>query len=145
MNITAADYHYTMYTDGTGYLNVIHDTDGGGDNTNNATASALRKRHDGLGFKYNRKRYVFNAAAYGADVGTLGIVLAPGIAVDWVYDADYFLSDEWISAVGVDFILLQVMGVAIRIIAEVDEFGEEYEDVGICGDMVRAVHDELDR
>ncbi|OAA54583.1 hypothetical protein SPI_08829 [Niveomyces insectorum RCEF 264] len=142
-NITAADFHYTSFADGTGYIHVIHTTVG--DNGDTSHSNVLSKRHDGAGFKYNWNRYVFNVATYGADVQTLGNSVGQGIAQDWAYDSDYFLLDEWIGAIGVDYILLQAMGVAVRIIAELDGFGEEYEDVGICGDVSGAVHDELRR
>lgn len=33
------------------------------------------------------------------------------------------------------------MGVAIRVIPELNGFGEEYEDVNVCGDMYGPVHD----
>lgn len=39
------------------------------------------------------------------------------IARNWAYDADCWFSDEYVCAVGVDYILEQLTGAAIRIIA----------------------------
>ena len=138
-NITAADFHYTSFTNGTGYLHVIHATTDGGD------SNGLEKRHNGAGFKYSWNRFVFNKSATGADINSLAVSIGQKISQDWAYDADYFELDQWIGAIGVDYILLKAMGVAVRIISELDGFGEEYEDVNICGDVSGAVHDELRR
>ncbi|CAK7207977.1 hypothetical protein SEUCBS139899_010811 [Sporothrix eucalyptigena] len=140
-NATAADFHYTSFVNGTGYVHVIHETTSSAKRA--APPAGLVKRHDGAGFKYNWNRYVFNSAAYGANINSLSVGIGQGIAQDWAYDSDNFLLDQWIGAVGVDYILLQAMGVAIRIIPELAGFGEEYEDVGICGDMSGPTHDEL--
>lgn len=140
-NATFADFHYTAFANGTGYVHVIHETASSAKRA--APPSDLSKRHDGAGFKYNWNRYVFNAATYGANINSLSVGIGQGIAQDWAYDSDYFLLDQWIGAVGVDFILLQAMGVAIRIIPELAGFGEEYEDVAICGDMSGPTYDKL--
>jgi hypothetical protein len=54
------------------------------------------------------------------------------------------LLDEYIVAIGIDYILLQLLGSAIRIIGETGpEFGTNYEDVEVCGKMSDPVHDDL--
>ncbi|KAK4445377.1 hypothetical protein QBC34DRAFT_429152 [Podospora aff. communis PSN243] len=59
------------------------------------------------------------------------------------YSADYFMLDEWIGVVGIDYILLKVLSLGLRIIPEVRGIGEEYEDVNVCGSLQQIAHDEL--
>ncbi|KAK0613270.1 hypothetical protein B0T14DRAFT_569339 [Immersiella caudata] len=47
------------------------------------------------------------------------------------------------ALVGVNYILLKVLSLGLRIIPEVRGFGEEYEDVGVCGSLQQIAHDEL--
>ncbi|CAK7225016.1 hypothetical protein SCUCBS95973_005717 [Sporothrix curviconia] len=145
-SFTAADYHYTLFHNGTGFLHVIHTpAPAVGARSDDNSHAALGKRHDGAGFKYNWNRMIWTPAVEGADINTLAFDIGSYIAQNLAYDADFFLLDQYICAIGIDYILMQAMGVAIRIIPELTGFGEEYEDVDICGDVYTAIQDELRR
>ena len=67
------------------------------------------------------------------------------IANQWAWMAENLKMDQWIGAIGIDYILLWMLGLGLRIISEIDGFGEEYEDIGICGDMSGHIHDGLSK
>jgi hypothetical protein len=132
-SITPADVHYKEFTNGTGYLHFVHQP----------ANSDLQKRHEGAGFKYNWLCGYYDGKAANVDIKSLSFQLGASISQNWAYDADYFALDQWIGAVGIDYILVKLIGVGIRIIPELRGFGEEYENVNICGDMTTPIHDEL--
>ena len=133
LTITPADIHYTSFANGTGFVHAIHEP----------ANTALHKRHDGAGFKYNWRCGYWDPKAANGDVRSPSARLAQDISNDWASKADIEKMDEWIGAAGLDYIVLKLFGVAIRIIPELRGFGEEYESVDICGNMDGPIHDEL--
>ncbi|KAK4236609.1 hypothetical protein C8A03DRAFT_16768 [Achaetomium macrosporum] len=136
--VTPADLHYTLYKNGTGYVNTIH---------SRANHAGLGKRGSSAGFKYSWLTEVWNAndpaATNNSDFHIVATTLGKDIANNWAHAADNDKLDEWIGAVGVDYILAQLLGMAIRIIPKPNGFTDEYEDVNVCGDMYGPIHDEL--
>ncbi|KAM7213554.1 hypothetical protein V8F06_011051 [Rhypophila decipiens] len=134
--ITPADYHFKAFANGTGYVHAIHQS---------TNATGLQKRHDGAGFKYNFYTFLRTVATPQPDLSNEFIQAAQAIAQNWAYDADYFGIGEYFPAMGIDYVLIKLLGNGLRIIPELDGFGENYEDVNACGDMSGPVHDELRR
>ena len=133
--ITPADVYFKSYTNGTGFMIYNHDVSVG-----NGT---LGKRHNGAGFKYNWHCGYWEPKSQDADINAISFQLGAGIANNWAIGGDNYALDQAVYAAGIDYILLKLIGVAIRIIPELRGFGEEYEDVNICGDMTQPIHDEL--
>ncbi|KAK4206682.1 hypothetical protein QBC37DRAFT_434569 [Rhypophila decipiens] len=134
--ITPADYHFKAFANGTGYVHAIHQSN---------SATGLQKRHDGPGFKYNFQTFVWTVQTPQPDLRKEFIQAAQAIAQHWAYSADYYGIGEYFPAMGIDYILVQLLGNGLRIIPELNGFGEGYEDVNACGDMSGPVHDELKR
>lgn len=144
--ITPADYHFKAFANGTGYLHAIHQSGTStstSTSTNTTTGGHLQKRHDGPGFKYNFYTFLWTAYTLQPDLHKEFLQAAQSIAQNWAYDADYFDIGEYFPAMGIDYILVKLLGNGLRIIPELNGFGENYEDVNSCGDMSGPVHDEL--
>jgi hypothetical protein len=141
LSIIPADYHFKTFTDGTGYLHAIHSTADG--NVEERSGRRLGKRHDGAGFKYNFNTVYYDSAVSGPDLGPQFLQAAQSIAQNWAYDADGYGIGQYFVVTGLDYILLKLLGNAIRIIPELYSFGEEYEDVNTCGNLVDYVQQEL--
>jgi hypothetical protein len=121
----------TTYTDGTGRVWSTP-------TPNNATS--LSKRHDGPGFKIN-----YQAMKFGTFIGTpaasqlsAGIQLAQGFAQDWADRANNEQISDYIGVTSIH----GIEQFAIRIIPEIQGFGENFEPVTICGSLTTS-HDEL--
>jgi hypothetical protein len=129
------DHLLTRYDDGTGH--VISTV--APDNINGTISKT--KRHDGMGFKYNWRRFDVNPNFLGSPDLSVLPDLAAAVSSDWAirYDDDHI--DEYIFTGGVD----RFYTFGMRIIAETNSFGEEFEDVNICGDLGGIAHDELRR
>jgi hypothetical protein len=125
ISVTPADYHYTSFVNGTGVLHVKH----------SAANEDIQKRHNGAGFKYNFWCSYWIPQANQPDLTQEASRLGQEIAADWSFRANVLWMDEWIGAIGIDYILLKLFGFGIRIISEVESFGENYEDVNVCGDL----------
>ncbi|CAK7213173.1 hypothetical protein SBRCBS47491_001712 [Sporothrix bragantina] len=132
---TAADLLLTTYVDGTGTLLVKHQLPG---------QTKRSANHDGPGFKYNYRYEVLADAARNQNIVAIANAVGSAIGNQWGFVAENTAMDQWIGAVGIDYILLQALGVGFRIIAETNGFGEEYEDIGICGnDMASRIREQL--
>jgi hypothetical protein len=129
------DHHVKTYADGTGVVITAPSS------SSNATADGLRKRHDGAGFKFNWRRFDYQSTFLGSPDLSVIPNLAGAISQDWAARADNDNMDEYILAGGID----HVYDLGLRIISEIQGFGEEYEDVNICGDLSTRAHDELRR
>ncbi|KAL5331481.1 hypothetical protein ACEPPN_001012 [Leptodophora sp. 'Broadleaf-Isolate-01'] len=129
---STSDAIVTTYTDGTGHIWTTPTP---------ADATTLTKRHDGPGFKINYRTIKFAGGLGSApSFPSLNAALAGGIAQDWASRANNDKIDEYIVTTGIAKPKLETIG--IRIIAENNGFGEEYESVDICGKL-RSSHDEL--
>jgi hypothetical protein len=131
------DHHVKTYADGTGM--VITVASSSSSSSTNATVGAVQKRHDGAGFKYNWRRFDYQSNFLGSPDLSVIPNLAGAIAQDWAFRADNQNLDEYFLAGGID----QVYDFGLRIMSEIQGFGEEYEDVNICGDLGGRAHDEL--
>lgn len=128
----AEDHTVKMYADGTGYLRSSP--------SSNST-SGLERRHDGPGFKYNWKRFDYNGGFLGDPDLRILPDLAGAIASNWAVRSDSEALDQMFVVGAVD----HLYSFGLRIIAETNGFGEEYEDVNYCGDLGGRAHDELRR
>ncbi|KAH9216192.1 hypothetical protein DL95DRAFT_407857 [Leptodontidium sp. 2 PMI_412] len=129
---STSDAIVTTYTDGTGHIWTTPTP---------ADATTLTKRHDGPGFKINYCTIKFAGGLGSApSFPSLNAALAGGIAQDWASRANNDKIDEYIVTTGITKPKLETIG--IRIIAENNGFGEEYESVDNCGKL-RSSHDEL--
>lgn len=130
-NNTAAaimEHTITNYDDGSGFVQATP-----------RTASSNKKRHDGPGFKFNFRRFDTNTNFLGQpDLSGLPDY-ANAVSLDWGGRVDDDGVDEYIFTGGIDH--LYTFG--MRIIPEIQGFGEDYEDVDICGDLAPIAHDEL--
>ncbi|KAI1843298.1 hypothetical protein JX265_007772 [Neoarthrinium moseri] len=124
------DHLVTRYQDGNGYVQTTPVIPGSSKNA---------KRHDGQGFKYNWQRFDVNTNFLGSPDLSVLPQLSAAVSNDWAVRADNDRIDEYIFTGGVDHIYTFGM----RIIAETGGFGEEYEDVNVCGDLRGIAHDEL--
>ncbi|KAJ4414962.1 hypothetical protein N0V82_007611 [Gnomoniopsis sp. IMI 355080] len=128
-----ADVLVTTYDDDTGIVR--------GTPSPNTTSGWLIKRHDGPGFKINYRTISYSGNVLGTpDFGNLYKDLANGIANNWAVRADNDKIDELIGTTDVTDPKILTFG--FRIIAETDGFGENYESVDICENLV-PTHDEL--
>ncbi|KAL1890885.1 hypothetical protein Sste5346_008026 [Sporothrix stenoceras] len=153
LTITPADFHFTSYADGTETVLVKHrlaDHAQNNSNSNNRTTVAGRStqvsaqpQHDGPGFKYNYRLDVLADEARGQDISGIANMIGSAVGNHWGWEAENAAMDQWIGAIGIDYILLRALGLGVRIISEIDGFGEDYEDIGICGNMGDRIHDEL--
>lgn len=135
LNVTF-DHVLKSYADGTGFLRMSPTA------SNSTYAPPLSKRHDGPGFKYNWRRFSYD----GNHLGDPDLSWLPqyGAAVgnDWASRADDLTMSEYFVVGGVK----DLATFGLRIIPEIDGFGEDYEDVNACGDLspeAQRVHDEL--
>lgn len=128
-----SDVIVTTYNDGTGHIWTTPTP---------ANSTSLTKRHDGPGFKINYRTKIKFAGGLGSapTFPSLNAALAGGIAQDWAARANNDNIDEYIVTTGITSPKLETIG--IRIIAENNGFGEEYESVDICGKL-NSSHDEL--
>lgn len=129
----AMDHTVTNYDDGTGSIQVAPSL--------NSTASPgnIIKRHDGPGFKFNYQRFDTNTNFLGSpDLSQLPDY-SNAVSLDWASRVDDDGADEYIFTGGIDHLFTFGM----RIIPESLGFGEEYEDVNICGNLAPIAHDEL--
>lgn len=129
------DHSITVLSDGSGYLSsqpVIVGT--------NTTTGELQRRHDGPGLKYNWKIFDYASNVLGSPDLSAAQPVAQHMGQDYVSraDADRSMS-EYIATVAFD----GAYSMGIRIIPETDGFGENYEDVNLCGDLTGRAHDEL--
>lgn len=128
----AEDHVVKMYADGTGFLRSTP--------SSNSTAG-LGRRHDGAGFKYNWQRFDYNGGFLGEPDLRILPDLSGAIASNWAVRSDSEALDQFFAVGAVD----HLYSFGLRIIAETDGFGEEYEDVNYCGDLSGRAHDELRR
>lgn len=135
LNVTF-DHVLKSYADGTGFLRMSPTV------SNSTYTTPLSKRHDGPGFKYNWRRFSYD----GNHLGDPDLSWLPqyGAAVgnDWASRADELEMSEYFVVGGVK----DLTTFGLRIIPEIDGFGEDYEDVNACGDLspeAQRVHDEL--
>jgi len=135
--LTPADIYFTTYANRTGTVRTIH-----------VPVAGIGKRHDGAGFKVSWKAVDWNSQAMsqpGATpvIGWVAQELSTAISRNWVWWVDNRNLEEWIGYVRINYIMLRLLSVGLRIIPELTGFGENYEDVGICGDINKVIHDEL--
>lgn len=127
------DHTITNYDDGTGSVHVVPSL------ASNASSGSLTKRHDGPGFKFNYQRFDTNTNFLGSpDLSQLPDY-CNAVSLDWASRVDDDGADEYIFTGGIDHLFTFGM----RIIPESLGFGEDYEDVNICGDLAPIAHDEL--
>lgn len=117
----------TTYTDGTGHIFT---------SASSSNATALTKRHDGPGFKINW-RVLKHTNYIGKPNVSAGIQLAQEISLDWAAQTKNNIN-EYFATTSIS----GVEEIGLRIIAEKDGFGENYESVDVCGSM-KTGHDEL--
>ncbi|KAJ4417401.1 hypothetical protein N0V82_006168 [Gnomoniopsis sp. IMI 355080] len=136
------DHLITTYSDGTGNVRLTRSPSA----SDQGQAGRIVRRHDGPGFKFSYRRFDSNDNFLGdPDQTVMGSdpkLIPAKIANDLgrlsnqnPYPGPN--ADGLVWAIAVD----GVYSFAMSVIGEVQGFGDEYEDVNICGDMSGPCHD----